>query len=72
YDIGFKGTIRPDHVPTMAGEDNNRPGYMNLGPLFAIGYMRGLLETIKKKANKVSNTLSVTTITICRTTAGIF
>ena len=45
---------------------------MNLGPLFAIGYMRGLLETIKKKANKVSNTLSVTTITICRTTAGIF
>jgi mannonate dehydratase len=53
YDIGFKGTIRPDHVPTMAGEDNNRPGYMNLGPLFAIGYMRGLLETINKKANKV-------------------
>lgn len=53
YDIGFKGTIRPDHVPTMAGEENTRPGYMTIGTLFAIGYMRGLLETINKKANKV-------------------
>ena len=52
YDIGFKGTIRPDHVPTMAGEENTRPGYMTTGTLFAIGYMRGLLETINKKGNK--------------------
>lgn len=49
YDIGFKGTIRPDHVPTMAGEENTRPGYMTIGTLYAIGYMRGLLETISKK-----------------------
>jgi mannonate dehydratase len=52
YDIGFKGTIRPDHVPTMAGEENTRPGYMTIGTLFAIGYMRGLLETVSKKGNK--------------------
>jgi mannonate dehydratase len=48
YDIGFKGTIRPDHVPTMAGEENTRPGYMTLGTLFAIGYMRGLAEAVSK------------------------
>ncbi|AQG78229.1 mannonate dehydratase [Spirosoma montaniterrae] len=50
YDIGFQGTIRPDHVPTMAGEENTRPGYMTIGTLFAIGYMRGLLESIGKSS----------------------
>lgn len=49
YDIKFQGTMRPDHVPTMHGEDNSRPGYMTLGTLFAIGYMRGLLEGISKE-----------------------
>lgn len=48
YDIGFKGSIRPDHVPTMAGEENKRPGYMSLGTLFALGYMRGLAEAVAK------------------------
>jgi len=48
HDIGFNGTMRPDHVPTMAGEDNNRPGYMTLGCLYAIGYMRGLAESVAK------------------------
>ncbi|WP_034256524.1 mannonate dehydratase [Adhaeribacter aquaticus] len=48
YDIGFKGSIRPDHVPTMYGEENTRPGYMALGNLFAIGYMRGLMEAVSK------------------------
>jgi len=43
-DIGFDGPMRPDHVPTMAGEDNSNPGYHTKGRLFAIGYMRGLLE----------------------------
>ena len=38
------GPMRPDHVPTMAGEDNSNPGYHTMGRLFAIGYMRGLLE----------------------------
>lgn len=49
YDIGFKGPIRPDHVPTMAGEENTRPGYMTLGNLFAIGYIRGLAESVTKE-----------------------
>jgi mannonate dehydratase len=38
--------MRPDHVPTMAGEDNSNPGYHTKGRLFAIGYMRGLLEGV--------------------------
>jgi mannonate dehydratase len=43
-EVGFDGPMRPDHVPTMATEDNSNPGYHTLGRLFAIGYMRGLLE----------------------------
>jgi mannonate dehydratase len=48
YDIGFKGPIRPDHVPTMAGDSNEHPGYSIIGTLFALGYMRGLMESITK------------------------
>lgn len=43
-DVGFDGPIRPDHVPSMAGEPNENPGYEMLGRLFAVGYMTGLLE----------------------------
>ncbi len=46
YDIGFKGPIRPDHVPTMAGDSNEHPGYSNIGSLYAFGYMRGLMQAI--------------------------
>ncbi|MFT3933012.1 MAG: mannonate dehydratase [Chitinophagaceae bacterium] len=46
YDIGFKGPIRPDHVPTMAGDSNEHAGYSNIGSLFAFGYMRGLMQAI--------------------------
>jgi mannonate dehydratase len=45
-DIGFDGPARPDHVPTMVGESNENPGYHTKGRLFAIGYMRGLLESV--------------------------
>jgi len=38
--------MRPDHVPTMAGEDNSNPGYHTKGRLWAIGYMRGLLDSL--------------------------
>ncbi|WP_231187919.1 mannonate dehydratase [Haladaptatus sp. DYF46] len=43
-DIGFEGPVRPDHVQTMATESNDNPGYMTLGRLYAIGYLKGLLE----------------------------
>jgi len=48
YKIGFKGPMRPDHVPTMAGDSNDHPGYSTIGTLFAIGYMRGLIEGVSK------------------------
>jgi mannonate dehydratase len=43
-EVGFSGPMRPDHVPTMSGEPNDRPGYETLGRLFANGYIRGLLD----------------------------
>jgi len=43
-EIGFDGPIRPDHVPTLEGDDNITPGYTTRGRLYAIGYMRGLME----------------------------
>lgn len=48
YDIGFKGTIRPDHVATLHGETNEHQGYMTLGALYAMGYIRGLAESVAK------------------------
>lgn len=41
--------IRPDHVPTMAGENNSNPGYHMKGRLFVIGYMKGLLEQTQQR-----------------------
>ena len=36
--------VRVDHVPTLAGEDNETPGYAALGRLFSVGYLKGLIE----------------------------
>ena len=36
--------IRVDHVPTLPFETGNRDGYDALGRLFAIGYLKGLLD----------------------------
>ena len=47
-EIGYEGCMRPDHVPAMAGEENLNPGYSILGNLFAIGYMKGLMEAVRK------------------------
>jgi mannonate dehydratase len=48
YDNEYHGTMRPDHAPTMAGEENTAPGYAILGKIFAIGYIRGLMTAIEK------------------------
>ncbi len=45
-DIGFRGVLRPDHVPTMEGDDNVNPGYSQIGRLYALGYIRGLREAV--------------------------
>lgn len=36
--------IRVDHVPLMAGEKNETAGYTALGRLYAIGYLKGLMQ----------------------------
>lgn len=43
---GIDVPIRSDHVPTMAGEDNEQHGYAMKGNLFGIGYMKGIMETL--------------------------
>jgi mannonate dehydratase len=45
-EIGFEGVLRPDHVPTVAGDNNDQPGYSPYGRLYAIGYLRGLRDAV--------------------------
>ncbi len=43
-ELGFRGPIRVDHVPSMVGEEDLPHGYAQLGRLFAVGYMKGILD----------------------------
>ncbi len=43
-DCGIDVPIRVDHVPTMAGETSVNAGYDAIGRLYAIGYLKGILE----------------------------
>jgi mannonate dehydratase len=45
-EVGFDGVLRPDHVPTVEGDNNDRPGYSAFGRLYAIGYIRGLRQAV--------------------------
>ncbi len=49
FEVGFRGPMRPDHVPTVASDSNEHPGYSELGTLFAIGYIKGLMEAAKSE-----------------------
>ncbi|WP_234572978.1 mannonate dehydratase [Rhodohalobacter sp. 614A] len=52
YDVGFRGPIRPDHVPGITGYENtDSVGYTDLGLLFAVGYIRGLMEAVIKSSS---------------------
>lgn len=44
---GFRGPMRPDHAPTMEGEENSRPGYAMTGKIFAFGYMKGVMDALR-------------------------
>ena len=44
HEGGFQGPIRPDHAPTLDGEQNDRPGYAMGGKVLAIGYMKGAMD----------------------------
>jgi mannonate dehydratase len=47
-DVGFDGPMRPDHAPTMEGESNDDPGYATRGKVFAIGYLKGLIDATRR------------------------
>jgi mannonate dehydratase len=49
-EAGLDVPVRPDHVPTLDGEDNSTPGYHMLGRLFAAGYIRGLMQALEKSS----------------------
>lgn len=51
-DIGYEGVLRPDHVPTMEGDSNERAGYSSIGRLFAIGYIKGLREAVYERKSE--------------------
>jgi mannonate dehydratase len=53
-DVGFDGPARPDHVPTMAGDANDVPGYSSIGRLFAIGCLRGLVQAVYSEPRPLS------------------
>lgn len=50
-EIGFNGVMRPDHAPFLAGAgDTGEPtGYTMRGKIFAVGYMRGLIEAVQEQ-----------------------
>lgn len=56
HQYGFDGPIRPDHVPSMYGETQHifegstSVGYEITGKIFAIGYMKGILEAVKSES----------------------
>jgi mannonate dehydratase len=49
-DSGVDAPMRSDHVATLHGDSNERPGYSTLGRLWAVGYMLGLREAALAEA----------------------
>ena len=47
-DNGINVPVRVDHVPTMAGERSTLAGYDAMGRLFAIGYLKGILNSFDR------------------------
>ena len=45
YGAVFHGPIRPYHAPTMAGGIEGSRGYDVTWKEFAIGYMKGIMDT---------------------------
>lgn len=48
YKCGIDVPIRVDHVPLLAGEKEDVAGYSALGRLYAIGYLKGIMEGIER------------------------
>lgn len=46
---GVNAPIRVDHVPTLSGEKSTLAGYDAMGRLFAIGYLKGILDAVERR-----------------------
>jgi mannonate dehydratase len=46
HEIRYRGFIRVDHVPLLVTEPGDYDGYGMQGHIFAIGYLKGLMEPI--------------------------
>jgi mannonate dehydratase len=44
HENGFDGPMRPDHAPAMGSEGGRSSGYGTLGKIYAIAYMKGLMD----------------------------
>ena len=53
-DIGYRGFIRSDHVPHVITERGEPDGYGLHGNIFAIGYLKGLMEPLFGKPGAIS------------------
>jgi mannonate dehydratase len=53
-DVGYDGPLRPDHVPTVEGDSNDRPGYSDYGRLYALGYIRALRDAAYRSGGATS------------------
>jgi len=49
HKCGINVPVRVDHVPLMAGESEGTVGYTALGRLYAIGYLKGILESVERR-----------------------
>jgi mannonate dehydratase len=45
-DVGYSGVLRTDHVPLLEGDTAAVPGYSWNGRIYAVGYIKGLLEGV--------------------------
>ncbi|MCX6378278.1 MAG: mannonate dehydratase [Armatimonadetes bacterium] len=51
-ELELECVLRPDHVPTLEGDQNDNPGYSSIGRLLAIGYIQGLREAVYGRPDK--------------------
>jgi D-mannonate dehydratase len=51
-DIGYCGLIRPDHVPQVITESGENDGCGMHGNIYAIGYIKGLMEPLWGKPDR--------------------
>ncbi|WP_222913811.1 mannonate dehydratase [Natrinema sp. SYSU A 869] len=50
HDVGYEGTVIPDHVPKMEGDDDWRHRARG----FTVGYLRGVIDTVRTEPQQAT------------------